>query len=376
MNESDNIYLDLLITNINNQNSAPVLLNYNQVRDTALLKKPSDYEMSIVKFQLGTTTLPVFTPIIQYQSTNTNLTIYSITLEYTDASSNTFTQQEYVIYSPQNKSIQVPQPPSVQTNGIQNNQNTYYNIYNYQYWIYLVNQTFTTCFNNLLASAGTLPTAHAPVMTFDTTNGIAILNVDIAGYDNTSSSPYIKIYFNQPMYELFNSFPVVIQNLATVTDGKNALIDTNTFSLNNVIQFPPYNPTYNAIQIFQEMSTCALWSPISSIVFTSSSIPVVQSATASPVNYVNGQILVSNSTNNLYTNLLTDFSDISNYKPQILYEPTAEYRFLSLTGETELRNIQISVFYRDKLGGLNEFYLSNGNSFSCKILFRKKSRIK
>jgi hypothetical protein len=214
---------------------------------------------------------------------------------------NVYTEQQYVIYESQNKSVTTPQSPASNQDKLQNNQNTYYNIYNYQYWIYLVNNAFTTCFNNLLTAAGTLPTSNPPVMTFDTTNGIAILNVDYAGYNNQASD-YIRVYFNQPMYELFNSFPVVIQSLG-------------------------------------------------------------------------GKVLIENSSNNLYTNLITDFVDDGNYKPQIIYEPTAEYRFFSLAGNTEIRTIQLSVYYRNKVGILQEVYLSNGNSFTCKVLFKKKKKL-
>jgi hypothetical protein len=331
--------------------------------------------MSIVRFSLQTSSLPIFVPIIQYNQNNTNLTIYSVTLEYTDASMNTYTEQQYVIYESQNQSLIVPQPPSSNADGLQNNENTYYNIYNYQYWIYLVNNAFTTCFNNLLTAAGTLPTSHAPVLTYDTTNDIAILNVDVLGYDDSSSSPYIKIYFNQPMYELFNSFPVIIQNLTTATNGKNALIITNTFSLNNVIQFPPYNPTYDAIQIYQEISTSQTWTPIASLVFTSTTINVVPSAISTPANYINGQLLIGNTTNSIYTQTITDFIYDGNYKPQIVYDPTAEYRMFSLTGGNPIQNIQLSVYYRNKIGKLLPVYLSNGNTYTCKIYFRKKKNI-
>jgi hypothetical protein len=58
MEEPDNIYLDIQISNINNENTAPIILNYNQTRDTPILKNPSDYELSIVRFSLQTTSLP------------------------------------------------------------------------------------------------------------------------------------------------------------------------------------------------------------------------------------------------------------------------------------------------------------------------------
>ena len=56
-------------------------------------------------------------------------------------------------------------------------------------------------------------------MTFDTTTNIAILNFDKNGYD-LSTSNSIKVYFNQPMYELFNSFPCQINSLLNATMAK------------------------------------------------------------------------------------------------------------------------------------------------------------
>jgi hypothetical protein len=371
-NSPEHIYLDLQVSALNNESSALVILQYNQIRGQPLITKSDDYEMSITRFSLGTSSLPLFTPLIQYNQSNANLTIYSVTLEYTDASSNTFTEQQYVIYESQNRSIATPQPPSANADKLQNNDNTYYDIYNYQYWIYLVNNAFTTCFASLLSSAGSLPTTHAPVLTYDTINNIAILNVDILGYDDTSSSPYIKIYYNQPLAELFNSFPIIIQSLSTTTLGKNCLISTNTFSQNNVTQFPPYNPTYNAIQVYQEFSTSQTWTPISSLVFTSNTLNVVPSAISSPANYINGQLLINNTSNNVYSQIITDFIYDSNYKPQIVYDPSSEFRFFTLTKGTSIQNIELSVYYRNKVGKLLPVYLSNGNTFTCKLYFRKK----
>lgn len=359
MSSEDKIYLDLQISNVNNGSSAPIPLNYNQTRDTPIVDKASDYEMSIT---------------IQYNSSDANLTIYSITLSY-----ETYNVQTYITYVPQNLSIGTPSAPIYNSNKLADNSNTYYNIYNYQYWIYLVNNTFTTCYNalqTLVDDAGDIfPVSYPPVMTFDTTTYIAVLNVDKNGFDNTAGNP-ISIYFNQPMYEIFNSFPVIIQNLGTVTYGKNCLIDTNTFSNNNEIEFPPNDPTYTAIQIYQEYSTVTLWSPITGLVFTSNSLPVVQSGITQPLNYVDGSILLGNSNNNLYSTIITDFISDGNYKPSIVYEPTAEYRWFTLQGNNSITQIQLSVYWRDRLGTLNQFYLSNGGTLTVKFLFQRKNVIK
>lgn len=380
LTEMDKVYLDLQISNINNGSKGPIILDYNQERSTPILNKASDYQMSITRFSLTTTTLPVFVPTIKYQSTSVGDTIYSLTLSWTDTSTNiTYNQQNYVQYLPQNLSISTPSAPSLNENGLANNQNTYYNIYNYQYWVYLINNTFTDCYNSLNSTitglGKTLPSTHAPVMTYDIQNNIAIINCDLAGYDTTASN-YIKIYFNQPMYELFSSFPVIIQDLNTTTDGKNCQIITNSFSQANTISFPPSSSTpYTAIQVFQEFTTSlTLWSPVAGLVFTSNSIPVVSSGVTSPLNYVNGSIILANSNNNIYSSIITDFISDSNYKPNIVYEPTAQYRFFQLINNSPLKQIQLSVYWRSKDGTLNQFYLSNGGTMTIKFYFEKIKR--
>ena len=63
------------------------------------------------------------------------------------------------------------------------------------------------------------------------------------------------------------------------------------------------------------------------------------------------------------------------YKPNLQYNPTAEYRRISMTGSGALTNIQISVFWRTKLGELVPMTLSGGSSCTIKLLFTKVSAI-
>jgi hypothetical protein len=73
---------------------------------------------------------------------------------------------------------------------------------------------------------------------------------------------------------------------------------------------------------------------------------------------------------NVYELLITDFKSGS-YEGGILYAPN-EKRYMNLNQLEELKNINISVFYRSKLtGALVPVQLNSGGSFSCKILFRK-----
>jgi hypothetical protein len=374
--QADKVYLDLVITNLDTTTKAPPTLYYNQTRNSPIIANPEDYYLSIIRFTLDTPTLPIFLPEIQPNQPDLNLTIYSVSLSWTNpATGITYTQVEYIIFAPQDLSSAVPQPPSQTSTGLQDNSSGYYYIYTFQYWIYLINQTFATCFTNLatqVALAGAvLPTTNAPIMTFDTNTQIAILNCDVLGYNYTSSN-YIKIFMNPALFQLFSSFPFIIESFDLTNNNLNVLIQTNTFGGANEIQFPPINPTYQAIQVVQEYSTIALWSPITSIVFCSNTLPIVPTNISAPAVYVNGTIF-NNGNNSMVEQIITDFvSDTGFYKPNIVYNPSAQYRLISLTGNRPIYNVDISVFWKDRIGALVPVKLGSGTTATVKILFSKK----
>jgi hypothetical protein len=373
----DKLYFDIQIENLNNIDQVPTFLSFIETRNTPLLHTPEEYYMSVVRFTIDTPTLPVFTPSIQYNSTNRNLTIYSVTLTWTNpvAPFQQFNQQTFITFSPQDLASPLPVPPSATANKLQDNSTGYYYIYNYQYWVGLINQTFTACFNALnvqvVAAGLVLPTTHAPVMTFDTQNNIAIINCDLAGY-NTAAANKINIFFNRPLYQLFSSFPVFIQP-QNATLGKNFLIQTDTFGNTNTVQFPFSAPTYTAIQVFQEYSTIVLWSPVKSMVFCSSTLPIIATQVSQPIEFVNGNVVGSNGNNSNQSPIITDFVADELYKPQLVYEPSAQYRLISLTGNRPIYTVDISVYWKDAFGVLQPFRLSAGSGASIKILFEKKA---
>jgi len=379
--QADKIYFDMTYTNVDSISTAPKVCSFTETRTTPILLRPEEYYCSIVRYQLETATLPVFIPIIQYNSSDVNASIYSFTLEWVDPSGGTYTSgQTYMSYAPQNLAAQVPSPPSSSANGLQNNNTTYYNVYNIQYAIYLFNQTLTTAFAALVANAAasskTLPTTNAPVISISSDNGsdpIFVLNCDLDGYDTTATS-YIRIYCNQAMYQLFSAFPAYYLS-DTASAGKNIQIQTTTFGGVTVTQFPSWNPTYNAIQVFGSNSTISAFSPITSIVFASNTMPVVPNQISAPLLSVNGlSVSGNNGNNNNISQILTDFiSPNMQYQPVITYEPTAQYRLISMLGNQPLSKIDVSVFWVDIFGNQNPLYLASGSTLTIKFLFTKKS---
>jgi hypothetical protein len=163
----------------------------------------------------------------------------------------------------------------------------------------------------------------------------------------------------------------------TVTAGKNVQIQPLGFGGANIVDFPPSAPVasqYKAYQIVQEYSTVALWTPITSVVFTSNTLPIVPNNISAPLLFINGQVYNNGGNNSNISQVITDFvSDTGIYKPNIVYTPTAQYRLVNLVGNTPIYNLDINVFWKDRVGVLQPFRLTSGSTATIKILFQRKN---
>jgi hypothetical protein len=376
---ADKIYYDIVVSNISSQEQQPPPLYFNETRNNPFILDPESYYLSIVRFTLDTTTLPIIQPQIQPNQGNRDLTLYSFTLSYKNpvAPFQEFNFRQYVIYEPQDLDTIVPAPPSQTDNKLQNSSTGYYDIYSTQYWIYLLNKALVSAYaglDALVVAAGlTLPSPNAPVMTWDTNSNTAILNCDNAGY-NDSVANRIDIYMNSNLYQLFSSFPVIIYGLSSVSLGKNVRIATTSLGGSNLINFPPVAPTYSAIQVIQEHSTISVWTPITSIVFTSNTLPIVPNQVSAPLLFFNGKAFSSGGNNSNISQVITDFvGEDGIYKPSITYIPTAQYRLVSLMGNTPIYNLDVEVFYKNRISELIPFRLSSGSTATIKILFTRRN---
>ena len=238
----------------------------------------------------------------------------------------------------------------------------------------MFNTALKDAFQRLRNSAGfqgiTLPTNHAPFMEWDITASKLILNGDVLGYNSASSG--IKIFVNTPLYTLMSGFPSKYYGYKNIIDGKNyKLLLEGTDSVYHL-------PTYNAIQLYQEYSSASLLSPIASLVFATSLIPVVPSNTGKPQVYNGDNNLTISNNNCNIASMVTDFhvdnADGYGYVSSIQYVPSSEYRLIDLAsgGSSPLSNIELSVFWKDAFNNLHPFQLLAGLSCDLKLLFRKK----
>lgn len=371
--QQDNIYYDICVSNLVTINQKPPILQFIETRNSPFIAQCEDYYMSIIRFTIDMPTLPLFIPTIQPNQTDPNLTTYSITLSV-NVGGIIYSQEEYVIYSPQLQTLTMPLPPSKTSNGLQDNSTDYYQVYNYNWFIYLLNQTFYTCYTNLAnqvtLAGGIIPSTYAPQMIFNSETKIFSLVVPDSGYNYFSgkiNANDINIYFNPATFGLFFTLPF---NLVYLNTAQNIQILSFT-PLTSQSYVGQYN-SFDAYIINEEYSSVSTWTPITSLVFTSQTLPVVSTNVSTPAIYINGSVFNQNGASNV-SNIVSDFvADSGNYRDSLEYLPSAQYRYLSLLGNKPINTIDFQVYYKDRLGSLSPVYLGSGCTATIKILFSRK----
>jgi hypothetical protein len=375
--ESDtHIYYNINIINNATDGQKKEFVNFQEIRSSPFLTNPSDYYMSVVRFNLQTPSLPLFIPQIEIGQSNPNKTIYSFTLSHI-VGVEVITGSANIIWSSQDSIIPVPSAPLTKQDD-----STYYYCYSYQHFYKLMNDALASAYAtlaiNVSVAGGSLPSSYPPFFEFDVYKQSSILNADMTGYLDTLPNP-IKIYANAPMFNLISSYEASYKGLSQGRDYQfairninytNTLKITNTFT--NIV-------LYSALQAYQEYSTTSLWNPIQMLVFSTSLLPISPTNIAKPLVYNSNTSLTQGGQNNNFSIIMTDFiadtTDLgSSYKPEVLYNPTSEYRLIDmLNSNGSLNNVDIQVYWLDKFNNLNPFYLLSGCSATIKLMFRKKS---
>ena len=369
----ERVYYDVTVVNIDSKdNKRPTRTVFNQTRSTPFISDPSKYYLSILRWTLDSFTLPLFIPQMSQTAGvdghDANETAYTVTMSYND-----FIVRRPMLFIPQDKSAEEPIAPGLMPNGIQQNNGGYYNVYSTSYVIYLVNNCIKECFNELSVLSGdTLPTDNVPFLTFDVTTNIAVMNLPEDGFGTNTVGGAINVYFNTLMAGLFSSFPYEINY--TSSFGRNFKFLSDVLGVSTVAAYPPNaNPVdqYDVIQIYQEISTVESWNPVASLAVMSNTLGVIQNIEGTPTVFYDNIVVNGTGNNSVSSNLITDFVADS-YRPSIIYVPSSEYRRIQLTGNTPLNNLDIALYWKDKLGRFYDFYLPSGGAATLKLMFELK----
>jgi hypothetical protein len=248
-----------------------------------------------------------------------------------------------------------------------------------------------------------------PIMKYNEVSGLFTIYYPTQYVNpNATTNAFQSLYFNVNMEGLFANFDNVYLNngthpantsqfrytwitpatpAVTYPDGYANLQIVEAIGLNDNVSTPPSQPTPGYSGVWYAMtqnyvSTSTLWSPIDSIVFTSTLLPLQNEQTAPPNTL--GTRNTGNSTatsQSAFSPIITDVSlDLSSdptaYRKMIYYAPSAEYRMADFqNSKQDIRNIDIQVFWKNRLD--NQLYpvsMFNLSSVSFKLMFRKKQQ--
>ena len=370
VNDPDILYVNINCTNLDNIDQTPKPLTYTETRSSPILYYPSNFYMSIVKFSIDTQTLPIYIMPIQPNQSNPNLSVLTLGFTYTgDVSSHVYNTTATVQYIPQISVIPVPNAPNLNSPPVQDNSQEYYNILTYEYLLGLINTAISTAYAQIntditaLGLGDTTLSTQQPIMIWNNSSSTATINYQGTGISGQTIANQPVLQMNTTLYSMFSSFN------ATISGFNGNLPATLIWNYDD-----PFAaiPTYT---ISQEYDTTANFNPVTGLVFTSNSIPIVPEAISKPSLIYNNTQLVNFGSNNNTANIITDFSSDTVYKPNVYYVPSAQYRYTQLISQKPFNTIDISVYYRIKTGELVPFRLASGGNLTMKMLFQKKDTI-
>ena len=393
MNDPHHVYLDLDVINNNENNKVLPSLRFEEIRNTPFLDgDSSEYFCSIVRFTIQTgNTLPVFIPKIKIGQPDKAITIYVVTLKWTTSGSNpiTHTVNRTVNYTPEDLVAPDPLPPLDK----QDISSSFYYVHNYGHFITMVNTALLGCMNDLRFATGggsaagsLLDGVQPPFLDFDPITNRVILHADILWFDEVipiqSNVNPIEIYFNERLYDLFvglqYSYTSAIGNenykLRVKYNNSNAVDKKIVVGPDPSTRTETIKVTY--VQMYQEISSIALWSPVASIIFATALLPVMATQTSLPKDLGGDNNINSYGNNSNLLSAISDFSiavDSNNqYRPMVVYNPGAEYRLIDMHSCMNLNKVDIIVYWKDTFGNIHPFELQPGCSANVKLMFRRK----
>jgi len=335
------IYVNLSINNPSD--SQDLVANFDKTFDEVILPDPSEYEGSIIRFSLQGQDIPIINLRNYLQPSSTTNTILTVRLVY-----NSVNYDVPVIWSSFGPIV---------------SEETKYYVYDYEQICSLINTAFATATTNAnSAGAGIL---LAPQIHFDPQTERMVLYGEQARFDNTTGN--VQIWFNQVLYDLFQSLPFITYNtqgflrlsIARVFNPNNSTTTDNTKLIGAV----------NTWAMIQNYPTLQQLNTARSIVITSD-LPCVNE-------YLNtvGDTTGSN-INTIQLPIISDFilaTEVGyDVFTQLNYNPTAEYRIFDLVSSQPLQKVSLNFFWSDQQGVLHPLLISPKRTISCKLMFRRK----
>lgn len=385
-------YVDCEIINNSTTDLSPIRVIFNQIKTSHVIDNCDHYYLSVIRWSLDSG-LPQIVPQIQLgPGGNVNDTVYKLNIGIQNIDGTGLITYPLdvttIIFVPDDNTV--PVPTAQPTRQDQVNTNPYYFISSISHFLEMVNKALSDAYDKLVVfknqvspvspiAGKTIPVAPPH---FDWNGSEISCNIDAKWiYNRATPAPgagdlRFYISMNTPLYNLFDTFPskFVSNTVASSDLGANY----NLFFYENQWEsnYSAGTPLIDYYVFNQEGSSVPAWSPVSSIVFRTSTIPVNPTNTGAPT--YSGENLKNSIQASAISSVLTDFQipleKGNEYSNALLYyTPSGEYRLFDLISNGGLLNLNVEIYWKDKLGFVHPFLLKNGASATLKLLFRKKS---
>lgn len=377
---ADHVYFNVIMNNTSAINL--MIAQYSQTSTIPILDNPSEYYCSIIRFDVPVEQIPIFI----FADNTYSVTISNAGVDY----------QTFLAYVP-NYSPNIP--PNDRS------------VYSYQQFIDSINNAITSSFNNMTAALpayntlvnyavgalvqlggvayislqtpnmGNIPSSSptfwarviAPYMTYDPVTQLCTINAPTSFYNPSFSNwnQPLKLWFNSALWSFFNNFYKIFNSFFSQpynVNGKNFQIIVAPTGINDITIPANKGGPIAGFGMIQEFVSISDWNGFLGLVFFTSNIPVKYESIPSLQNGQTGLITSSQP-------ILTDFEAQTDgpIRNHLQYVPTAEYRLVNLQSTTELRTIDLQIYYQFKDGSLLPLYIQPLDTATIKILFRKKS---
>lgn len=366
-NNSDvsHIYYDLNAYNNNSGydkdgNDVPIQSSqqciFNQMRNKPYLDNPSDYELTIVKFNLDSNSFPnqIVQPLVgvPVEPDGSYKTVYEMYFGTTRIN---------ITWLPADMTLRA-KPPTTGLELVTKNMISdefFYN-YSYQYFLDRINKNIEQ---------------YNIFFIFNPVTGLISLN---GNYPYNGAN---NIYVNEQLYNLLAGFQYVYddnvagintpvyQLIATqVLTGGGTLVNYKVEPQYSAFNSVPLTVTQNSVITVQNYPSTQLWNPVVSIVFTSKSLAVAADDESIPYIYgLNPNKPVNNS--NVSINLF-EYSLGRRADPVISFVNIV-YLFKTLISNDPISDLNLETFWKDDFGNLHPFFIESGSNFNLKLMFRK-----
>lgn len=341
----ENNYINIVFTPNGDEFGTPAI--YSQTFSETILKNPSDYYCSVIRFQIPLDQVPLFHFPVDIFQNNPLMSDLVIGIKKADLT----LYPQNVLYIPDfAPSPLLPVPvPAASSPYFTNEQSIsqYYAVYSINKFLLMLNTTIQSAVT--AAALG----VTAPYYIYNPVTQLISLIVT-----QTFIATGAEIFLNTDAINYVHTFQWFYNPSPTVGD--------RFFHVLNPL---PYGSPVGGPYVYSEEYTAmSLWLSVRRIIITSNSLPVKPEAIPNQN---------SNDGNLSFEPILTDFilpiDNVNGLSTVAIYSPQGQYRLINMTGNTPINKIDLSISYYDKYGNIFPIIISNTQTASVKLGFFLKN---